>query len=1056
MIDLQDVNVGNPFPGLRPFETDEYHLFFGREGQSDELIKRLNVTRFLAVVGTSGSGKSSLIRAGLLPALHGGLMPGAGSSWRVALIRPGHDPIGNLAHELGAILDDGHTDNEIQDNLIETTLRRSTLGLVDAVRQARMSPHEKLLVVVDQFEELFRFKEARKETDSEDDALGFVKLLIEASAQVEVPIYVVLTMRSDFLGDCSQFAGLPEAINQGQYLIPRMSRDERRAAITGPVAVGGGEMTVPLINRLLNDVGDNPDQLPILQHALMRTWDYSVAQRRNGEAVGLDHYEAIGTMAEALSRHADEAFNELPSERSRLVAEKIFKALTEQSAADRETRRPVPLHHLCSIAGATEPEVVAVIETFRREGRSFLMPPAGTPLERDTIIDISHESLIRNWERLHEWAIEEAQSARIYRRLAEAAVLYHRGEEGLWGGPFLQIALEWRDKTQPNAAWGSRYHPEFTTAIAYLEDSLFEREKAIAIGERLRKEDIERERRDREQAEIYAAGQARAARRLRRYLYAMVLISLLALSGAGAAVFAFTLARKNETRAQNLADQLGRSLNAETIAKQDAERQRGEAVMAQQDAERAQLAAETAQKKAETERERADDAARLAAQHAEDERRAKEKLVAALDTAVKIRDASRFFRTALADFGRADLEDDKRNNSYARLEESIARFEKVQDYDGVAATYFTLGKLEGATPEGLSYEERRLKFWPKAVEYYRKSGNHTEAGETLEAVADVYAGQISYASDDNAKERALRNAAGFYEEAYKEFSIKPENWAGMIAAKDRLAKLYDGHDKKMAIEQLEQALALQMSHPQSSLGEHQARLTSLYRETETPERANAMIDKLVGAARARRDVKSEANFLRYLLSNPYEQPRYDYFERARQIYRQLAGGLLKYDEVDLLMTMARSLQRFEEAKAAQGKPASPENREKALEYYAAAIKYHEEEKSNFAAQVSMWMRIAELHEMAGRSQQAVDAYSRALVIEEKWNTLREDQWESLSQRIIKLRIAVNQLPQALELARQILEYYKKYNSKDKAEETQKMIDDINEKIRHQKPAPSPE
>ena len=207
-----------------------------------------------------------------------------------------------------------------------------------------MSPHEKLLVVVDQFEELFRFKEARKETDSEDDALGFVKLLIEASAQLEVPIYVVLTMRSDFLGDCSQFAGLPEAINKGQYLIPRMSRDERRAAITGPVAVGGGEMTVPLINRLLNDVGDNPDQLPILQHALMRTWDYSVAHRRNGEAIGLEHYEAIGSMAEALSRHADEAFNELPDERSRLIAEKVFKALTEQSAANREIRRPVPLH----------------------------------------------------------------------------------------------------------------------------------------------------------------------------------------------------------------------------------------------------------------------------------------------------------------------------------------------------------------------------------------------------------------------------------------------------------------------------------------------------------------------------------------------------------------------------------------------------------------------------------------------------------------------------------------------------------------------------------------
>src|SRR5205814_3905141 len=122
---------------------------------------------------------------------------------------------------------------------------------------------------------------------------------------------IVLTMRSDFLGDCSQFTGLPEAINKGQYLIPRMSRDERRSAIVGPVAVGAAEITTPLVNRLLNDVGDNPDQLPILQHALMRTWDYSAAHPSNGAAIGLDDYEAIGTMSEALSRHADEAWLEL-------------------------------------------------------------------------------------------------------------------------------------------------------------------------------------------------------------------------------------------------------------------------------------------------------------------------------------------------------------------------------------------------------------------------------------------------------------------------------------------------------------------------------------------------------------------------------------------------------------------------------------------------------------------------------------------------------------------------------------------------------------------------
>src|SRR5688500_20405897 len=147
-------------------------------------------------------------------------------------------------------------------------------------------------------------------------------------------------MRSDFLGDCAQFQGIPEAMNDGQYLIPRMTRDERRFAVIGPVGVSRGKITEPLGNRLLNDGGDNPDQLPILQHALMRTWEHWQANRRNGEPIGMEHYEAIGTMSSALSRHADEAFNELPDARSREIAEKLFKALTERGSDNREIRRP--------------------------------------------------------------------------------------------------------------------------------------------------------------------------------------------------------------------------------------------------------------------------------------------------------------------------------------------------------------------------------------------------------------------------------------------------------------------------------------------------------------------------------------------------------------------------------------------------------------------------------------------------------------------------------------------------------------------------------------------
>src|ERR1043165_3829791 len=136
-------------------------------------------------------------------------------------------------------------------------------------------------------------------------------------------------MRSDFLGDCSQFFELPEAINNGQYLIPRMTRDERREAISGPVAVGEGAISEPLVNQLLNDAGDSPDQLPIMQHALMRTWDYWLSRRRNGEGIEISDYDAIGGMGSALSRHADEAYEEL-SDEQKVIAERLFKGLTEK------------------------------------------------------------------------------------------------------------------------------------------------------------------------------------------------------------------------------------------------------------------------------------------------------------------------------------------------------------------------------------------------------------------------------------------------------------------------------------------------------------------------------------------------------------------------------------------------------------------------------------------------------------------------------------------------------------------------------------------------------
>ena len=477
----------NPFPGLRPFEAEEDYLFFGREKQIDELLRRLRSTRFLTVLGSSGSGKSSLVRAGLIPALQGGFMMTAGSSWRIATFRPAGDPIGNLAAALSnpEVLGTDPELAETQRVLIEATLRRGTLGLADAVRQANIPRADNVLVVVDQFEELFRFRRSRQ-ADSKDEALAFARLLLEGVRQ-EVPVYVVLTMRSDFIGDCMEYPGLPQAINAGQYLVPRMARDELRLAITGPVAVGGGQIATRLVLRLLNDVGDDQDQLPVLQHALLRTWEKWEENSVVGRPIDLEDYEAAGTMRNALNLHAEQAYDECGARGLEKITEHLFKAITDTFSDPRGTRRPTSFANLMAITGASETQLAEVIDIFRKPGRSFLMPPAAGWLTPSTIIDISHESLMRCWTRLMAWAEEENRSAMMYARVSQAARWFEESSAGLWRDPELETGLRWRRQAQPTEAWARRYDENFEGAMRFLDLSAAERDRVRAAEERARK-----------------------------------------------------------------------------------------------------------------------------------------------------------------------------------------------------------------------------------------------------------------------------------------------------------------------------------------------------------------------------------------------------------------------------------------------------------------------------------------------------------------------------------------------------------------------------------------
>jgi len=494
----------NPFRGLRPFELEDDHLFFGRERLVDQLLTRLRQTRFLSIVGSSGCGKSSLLQAGMIPSLYSGYMVSAGSRWRVAVMRPGAQPIVNLAKALShpdILPMHSHLNSEqfasTQQVLLEATLLRSNQGLVDCVRQAQLPEGENLLLVVDQFEELFRYQrlaegDAQKQA-TQEEARAFVKRLLGAAEQDQLPIYIALTMRSDFIGDCNDYPGLPEAINAGLFLVPRMGRRDLRSAIEGPVKVGGGTLAAQLLVQLLNDVGDNPDRLPLLQHALMRSWDLWRGENTQdgNHQLALTHYQASGTMETCLSRHAEETFESLADPEAQRIAQMLFKSLTEIGDDGRGVRRPCSIEELSDLAAVQPQAMMDVVEVFRREGRCFLMPAPEVTLSCESIIDLTHESLMRVWQRLLDWIAQEQESVRNFRRVSHAAERYQQNIGSLWGDPELQIGLNWREAVGPTERWAERYGGGFSRAMMFLDASAVERQRQQDERRRVRRKRLQ-------------------------------------------------------------------------------------------------------------------------------------------------------------------------------------------------------------------------------------------------------------------------------------------------------------------------------------------------------------------------------------------------------------------------------------------------------------------------------------------------------------------------------------------------------------------------------------
>jgi WD40 repeat protein len=547
-----------PYPGLRPFRREESLIFFGRDGQVDGLASRLGrsrpePSRFLAVVGSSGCGKSSLVRAGLIPRLNSSLTIDPGRKWRVTILRPGGEPMRNLA---AALLGDealraAWGDSPDPAAALAASVARGPRGLSEALDGLDFWGDENLLLVVDQFEEVFRFRREGRQ----DEADAFVALLLATAAAPWPPVYVVQTMRSDYVGDCDLFPGLPEQLNEGQFYVPRLTLAQCREAVEGPAGVFDAELEPELVERVLHDMATVPDPLPLMQHALMRLWIASGAA--SGSVLTLDAYYRIGGVAGALNQHAEEEFRKLDEGQKR-TCQVLFRRLCERGADRRDIRRPTPLGEVAEVAGVPVESVYEVADVYRAPELSVLMPPPPAPLEPGTVLDITHEALIRQWKRLRRWVTREARSAEHYLRLDSSAARKEEKKAAFLVSPELEITLAWKAKARPNPAWARRYGGDFDRAMKFLETSAerarrrkekkaeAERERQLT-AERLARESERREAADlllaetraREEAEAARAREAdrrakesaRAEARIRGYFYAtsvsLVWISLL-------------------------------------------------------------------------------------------------------------------------------------------------------------------------------------------------------------------------------------------------------------------------------------------------------------------------------------------------------------------------------------------------------------------------------------------------------------------------------------------------------------------------------------------------
>ena len=387
-----------PFKGLASFEPVDADYFFGRERLVAELVARLVGAGFLGIVGPSGSGKSSALRAGLVPTLAGGVLPGSGG-WRRLLLRPGERPL----EELRRVLVSGAKDP--LDEALDT-----------------LPANGRLLLAVDQLEELFTA------CRSDAERAAFADTLARAAADPDGRAVVVVALRADFYGRFAAYPGLAELLGANHVLVGPMQASELRRVVELPAGRVGLRVEPELTDAVVDDVEGEPGALPLLSTALLELW-----QKRQDNELTLAAYRESGGVHGAVSRLAESTYARIPDERKSIVRA-ILLRLVGEGEGDAPVRRRAPLGELDLERNEDVAEVLSTLADSR-----LVTVGEGS-------VEVAHEALLREWPRLREWIQEDTEGRRLRRHVTQAATEWDavgRDQGELYRGARLAAALEW-------------------------------------------------------------------------------------------------------------------------------------------------------------------------------------------------------------------------------------------------------------------------------------------------------------------------------------------------------------------------------------------------------------------------------------------------------------------------------------------------------------------------------------------------------------------------------------------------------------------------------------